>query len=216
MLEKEVRKTFYDKDFIPNSLDELYQSGWKEYMLYHIRKYTLSDVTHAPEDLLQDMMVQMAGNGFLDKYDPEKADFTAYLHTFIRNFMSKVYNKEHKTKNGEKIINAAAIVGSVEEAENLEGHVVGHVVSNEMIADVSGSFEDLICLTQSIEADLEAIKTDSVVDYNGKIVSRDPLTVYEMLKDGYEIKEIAQIFGTSKQFVYSLRKKIMNIIGSYA
>jgi len=209
---QEVRKTFYDRDYIPKTLEELYCSGWKEYMLFHIRKYNLNDINHSPEDLLQDMMVQMATNSFLDKFDPEVSEFTVYLFTFIRNFMSKPYNKEHKTKHGSKIVNHVAIV---ESASEVESGASDSVISQDVLAGDRGGFVDALCMAQSLEQDLAEIKTDSWVEYNGEMIRRDPLTVYRFLSAGYEIKEIAEIFGTSKQLVYSLRNKIAAVIATY-
>ena len=211
MCQSEVRKTFYDKDFVPKTLEELYCSGWKEYMLMHIRKYNLNDVTHSPEDILQDMMVQMATNSFLEKFDPEVSEFTMYLFTFIRNFMSKPYNKEHKSRNGGNIVNHLSIVESSECEAGADD-----VISQDVLAGDRGGFADAICLVQSLEADLANIKSSSYVEYNGERLYKDPLTVYQMLKAGYDIKEIAEIFGTSKQLVYSLRKKIAQVVATYA
>ena len=63
---------------------------------------------------------------------------------------------------------------------------------------------------------MNAIKSKSQIEYNGKVINRNPLTVYKMLQEGYDIKEIAEIFGVSKQFVYTLRKKVVDVIASYA
>ena len=208
---KEVRKTFYDKDFVPKNLEELYNSGWKEYMLYHIKKYSLRDINHSPQDLLHDMMIQLAITGYLDNYDPNVSEFTVYLHTFIKNFMSKPYNKEHKTVNGGKIVNAVPIVATdVDSVDNPD------VVTYDTIGSSDGDFTEYLCLSQTLEADLESIKSKSKVDYNGKVLKRTPSTVYKLLQAGYDVKEIAEIFGTSKQFVYTLRNKIIGVVRSYA
>ena len=205
------KANFFDSKYVPQSLEDLYNSGWKEYLIYHISRYALNDVNNSVEDLLQDMMVQMAKTKFIEKYDPERTEFIKYLKTFIRNFMSKVYHREHDTKNGEKIINAAGIVNSPEEVEESSGNVV----CSEALGESSG-YEDYMCLVQSLEQDLEQIRSDSTVEYQGETFTRDPFTVYKLLSSGYDVKDIAEIFGTSKQFVYSLRKKLCDLIKTYA
>lgn len=201
---------FFDKDYVPKTLDEFYNSGWKEYLLYHIRRYQLNDVNHSPEDLLQDMMVQMARTNYIEKFDPEVAqgNFMFYIKVFLQNFMSKPYAKEHRTKHGQNIVNHLSLVNVTDQEEaspmEIDYDSVGY---NE-------SSEDLICLLDTIESGLRQIKTESAVEYNGVVLNRDPFTVYKMLLSGYEIKEIAEIFGTSKQLVYSLRKKILSVVQS--
>ena len=212
---KAVKKTFYDKDFVPKNLEELYCSGWKDYILYHIRKYSLHDVNNSPEDLLQDIMVQMAEKNYLEKYDPEVSEFTVYLHTFIKNFMSRPYNKEHKTVNGYNIVNRLSLV--ITDPDLVDGvSDSGDVVSSEVLDNGDGDFTEYLCLKQALEKDLNEIKSKSQIEYNGKVINRNPLTVYNMLQEGYDIKEIAEIFGVSKQFVYNLRKKVVDVIASYA
>lgn len=194
---------FFDKDFVPKTVEELYSSGWKEYLLYHIRRYNLNDINNSPEDVLQDMLLQMIRFDFLAKYDPERTDFIKYLKIFIRNFMSKIYAKEHNTKHGDNIINAVSLVETTDESGEADGRT--------MTFDLGGSsegFEDYVCLIQSFEEDLKEIKATSTVLYHGKEIKRDPYTLYKLLVTGYSVKEIAEIFGTSKQFVYGLKKKL--------
>lgn len=215
MAGKVVRKTFYDKDFVPKNLEELYNSGWKDYMLYHIRKYSLHDINHSPEDLLQDMMVQLAEKHYIENYDPEiNPEFTGYLHVFIRNFMSKPYNREHKSVHGSNIVNSVPIVqgGSADQSSQESNK---SVVFD--IPDSCGDFTNYVCLVESLENDLKEIKTRSKVDYSvdDNALPRTPLTVYNLLRDGYDIKEIAKLFGTSKQAVYTIRQKIFNVLESY-
>lgn len=206
----DVNKVMYDKDFVPKTVEELYNSGWKNYILYHIRKYVLYDVNNSPEDLLHDLMVQLLKTNYLSKFDPEKSEFTMYLYSFIKNYMSKPYNREHKTRNGGNIVNHASLVPTMNEAMESD-----NLVSHESLAGETGDFTDYVCLIQSLEADLEQIKSDSTVEYNGVTLSRDPLTVYKLFCAGYEVKDIAEMFGTSKQFIYALRKKILGLVESY-
>ena len=202
---------FFDKDYVPKTLDEFYNSGWKEYLLYHIRRYELNDVNHSPEDLLQDMMVQMARTNYIEKFDPTVAqgNFMFYIKVFLQNFMSKPYAKEHRTKNGQRIVNHLSLVNvsDMEDASPME-------IDYDSVG-FSDSFEDVTCLLHALEGDLKQIQTDSEIEYNGNVLNRDPFTVYKMLLSGYEIKEIAEIFGTSKQLVYSLRKKILSVVQTY-
>ena len=202
-MEKESKAKFFDKNFVPKTVEELYCSGWKEYLLYHIRRYNLNDATHSPEDILQDMIVDMIRYNFLERYDPERTEFIRYIKIFVRNFMSKVYAKENRNPTGKSIINAASLVNeSLSEIE-----YDSNVVSYDSVG-ATENFDDYVCLMESMENDLKEIKATSMVQYNGMEIKRDPYTLYRLLLAGYDVKEIAEIFGTSRQFVYGLRKKI--------
>lgn len=206
-----VKRSFYDKDFIPKNVEELYCSGWKEYLLYSIRKYSLKDVNNSPEDLLQDMILQLAEKQYIEKYDPSVSDFTVYLHTFVKNFMSKPYNREHHTVYGQGIVNASPIYPYADDSDDSSV-----AISPDVLSSGEGDFTDYVCLVQSLEKDLAEIKTKSKIEYNGKTIDRNPLTVYRLMREGYEVKDIAEMFGTSKQFVYTLRRKIIGLMESYA
>ena len=209
---EKCKANFFDKEYVPKSLEELYNSGWREYILYHIRKYSLHDVNHSPEDLLQDMMLQMAKTNYVENFDPEVSEFIMYLHAFIHNFMSKPYHREHSTVHGEKIVNHASLVPTTGDiSEGSEGNVISH----ESVASVESNFADAVCLIHSLESDLSRIKTDSKVEYKDIVVTKDPMTVYKLLSAGYNVNEIAEIFGTSKQFVYTLRQRILRLVESY-
>ena len=206
-----AKQHFYDKDYVPQSLEDLYNSGWKEYILYHIRKYSLHDVNNSPEDLLQDMMVQMASTGFVEKFNPEISEFTKYLHTFIKNFMSKPYNKEHKTPYGNLVNHMSIGIGSNDQ----DGQDAYTISCERLSGSNTGDFTNYVCLVQSLDSDLKKIREESVVDYDKTKPVRDSYTVYKLLMNGYDVKDIADLFGTSKQFVYSLRKKLIDLKGAY-
>ena len=206
-----AKNKFYDSSYVPKNLEDLYNSGWKDYMLYYIRKYNLNDVNNSPEDLLQDMLVQMAETGYVEKYDPSISGFSGYLSVFIRNFMSCPYVREHHTGYG-RLVNAVHINYSDVTEDSFDPHLE---VPSSIIPNKDGDFTDYVCLMDSIENDLKQIKTKSCINYNGKTVMRSPLTVYKLLKEGYTIKDIAEIFGTSKQFVYTLRDTIRDVSKAY-
>lgn len=195
----------YDRTKIPHNVEELIQYGWVDLMRLKVKSWTLNDVNNSIEDIIQDMLVQMISNGFLEKYDPEQRAFEVYLIIFIRNFMTKRFKKENLSRNGHKIIFAKSVEMNM--PENKED-MNGDVEYLERMEDESSNFESYTVLVQSIRDELKQFKANSSVVHNGVEYQRDPLTVFELLKDGLSVKEIAELFETSSQFIYLLIKKI--------
>lgn len=194
----------YNKNEIPKNVEELYASGWADFMRLKISRYRLYDFCNSIEDIFQDMIVQMLNNNFIERYDPTGRPFEVYLSVFIFNFMSKRYKKEH-SKSGRAIVLAKSLEDtSPKDDEGFDGSVE----YLDKLADDAAEFEGFTLLVESMREDLKQFKANSSVVHEGIVYQRDPLTVFELILQGYNVAEIAEIFETSKQFVYLLMKKI--------
>ena len=112
------------------------------------------------------------------------------------------------SKNGKNIVNR----NSIESVRDDDGSpAVGKTYidymedpeSSQMAEDFE--YRDLINRTRE---SLKVFKASSSVMYEGKEIQRDPLTVFDLLVDGKSVTDIANIFGTSNQFIYILMDKI--------
>lgn len=196
----------YDRTKIPATIEELIKYGWDGLMRKKIASYKLYDINSSVDDIMQDMYVQMLRTDFLGKYDPNGRAFEVYLVVFIRNFMNKLYKRENTSKHGKDILFAKGIDNTA--AEDNEGNMDTAVISMEHMQDDSANFESFLLLVESLREELKQFKANSSVEYNGVTLDRDPATVFELIKDGYAPKDIAEMFETSDAFIYLLLKKI--------
>ena len=196
----------YNKEDIPSNVTELYSSGWADFIRLKIRRYNLRDINNSVEDILQDMMAQMLANNFIESYDASGRPFEVYLSVFIFNFMSKRYKKEYHSRNGQNIILSKSI--EADQPNDAKEYNDSSTVYLEHLEDAQARFDNYFILVESLRTELKKFKANSSVTYNGKIYQRDPSTLLELLIEGKSIVEIAEIFDTSKQFVYLLLNKI--------
>lgn len=191
---------------VPSNLNELIDFDWLPFMRQQIKKFNLRDTLNDPDDIIQDMLLLMCKNHFIEKYDPQGRPFEVYLAIFVSNFMCKRYKKEALSQNGRNIVNAKGIEFSAPQDVIESGDP--NIVYLDRIGINASNEEDSAVLIESLRQELKKYKASSHVVHEGKEYARDPATVLELLIKGLDPLEIAEIFHTSRQFVYLLIKKI--------
>lgn len=204
MVAKKVSSKQYPKD-----IQEFMKNGWDTQVRYRIRAFNLRDILNQQEELVQDIIVSLMETKYLDRYSLEKGPFTTYLYGFVDNFLKKRYNKEN-TRNGKKIVNSASIAISSPDSNT---EFDGSVVYLDLVLPLSNKnieFDKEILL-EEIRKELEKFKANSSVEYNGEMLDRDALTVFNLIIKDYSVIEIAKMLKTSRQFIYHLLKKIRSL-----
>jgi len=195
-----------DEKFYPTNMQEFIDQGWDKFIQYRIAAFTLKDTLNNPEDLGQEIILSLLKTRYLDRYDPSRGSFKAYLFGFVNNFLKKKYNKEH-TRYGRYIVNAASLSQTPTEDATFDG--------TEVYADLLPScdccedFVMLQALIDNIRRELtETFSPSSANVYQGKVYQRDPVTVFNLMIDGASVKDVATTLNVSRQFVYYLLKNI--------
>ena len=190
----------------PRNIQEFVDQGWDKFIQYRIAAFTLKDTLNNPEDLGQEILLSLLKTNYLDRYDPSRGAFKAYLFGFVDNFLKKKYNKEH-TRYGRYIVSAASLSQSPSEDSTFDG--------TEVYADLLPSCECcedrvmLQALIDTIRAELQdAFPPSSANVYQGKVYQRDPVTVFNLMIDGASVMDVATTLNVSRQFVYYLLKNI--------
>lgn len=196
-----------DEKQYPKNMQEFIDQGWEQNVKFRIRAFNLKDSLNNPEDLLQDVYLALLTTHYLDRYSPDKGSFKTYLYGFVDNLLKKRFNKEN-TRHGKFIVSAASLVLSSPESD---AEFNGREVFAELLD--SGVDEERGVIVRSIIEDIkkelkEKYTANSEYEYNGKVYQRDPLTVFELLMQGLNVMDVAEILGVSRQFVYHLVKRI--------
>ena len=197
-----------DSCSFPRTVDEMLEAGWYDKILKKVKKYTLNDILNTPEELVQDVFLQIIKSDYLSRYDPEYRPFEVYIYTLVENLIKKRGIREG-TKGGRKIVNHL----SLESTSPDDGELEAGVVYLDMldIPDSQGSTLNNLYLEELIRDTAESLKefkAHSSVDFEGMTVDRDPLTVFKLILAGKSVNEIADMMHTSKQFIYFLLNKI--------
>lgn len=200
---------------IPKTVEEFIEQGWLKKIKYKLMKSKLRDVLNDPEDLTQDILSDLmkkdktTGLNYIERFSPEIRSFEVYIYVFVENFIKKKLAKEN-TRYGRGITNRASLESFLpsSETEIEKGVVYLDLLKCSQIPDES----DMVLLDDVIKQVREELETSfkasSTSEFNGQIFNRDPLTVFNLILKDVSISEIAYIFGTSKQFIYNMRKKI--------
>ena len=190
----------------PTNMQEFLDQGWEKNIYYRISVFNLKDTLNNPEDLCQEIMLSLLKTKYLDRYDPEKGPFKAYLYGFVDNFLKKKYNKEH-TRHGKYIVSAASLSTLPPDDAEFDG--------TEIFADLIPSDDDcemsvvMQALIDDIREELgKNFSASSSNVYKGKVYQRDPLTVFNLMLNGASVMDVANILDVSRQFVYYLLKNI--------
>ena len=160
-----------------------------------------------PEDLVQDILVALMQTDYISRYSLEKGPFTTYIYGFTDNFLKKRFNKEN-TRHGKFIVSAASLVLASPESD-------AEFNGKEVYAELLDSGQDLQRevvihnVVEEIRRELrENYSANSSNEYNGVLYERDPLTVFNLLMEDKSVKDVSEILGVSRQFVYHLISKI--------
>lgn len=195
-----------EEKVFPKNMQEFIDQGWDRFIQYRIAAFTLKDTLNNPEDLGQEILLSLLKTRYLDRYDPSRGAFKAYLFGFVDNFLKKKYNKEH-TRYGKYIVSAASLSQTPSDDATFDG--------TEVYADLLPSEDDceesvvIKTLIDDIRRELsEAYPASSANVFRGKVYQRDPVTVFNLMIDGASVMDVAMVLNVSRQFVYYLLKNI--------
>ena len=192
----------------PKTFDEFIEQDWGTKILRRIKRFDLRDCLNDPEELLQDIYVQLLKTDYIRRYDKTKnRSFEVYIYTFVDNFLKGKYKREH-TKNGIGIVNKASLEYSM--PENKDSFEKGVVYLENLNLFTTSDIEkvELESLFDRVREELSVYTASSSNVYEGVVFNRDPLTVFNLILSDHSVAEIATFFSTSSQFVYNLIKKI--------
>lgn len=191
----------------PRTVQEMLDQGWYEKIYAKVKKYKLNDFLNTPEELVQDIFLQIIKSDYLSRYNPELRSFEVYIYTLVINTIKKRGMREG-SKGGRNIVNALSLEQTQEDnGEDTNGVAFLDRLEVGKVEDPLNNviMEDLIERTRE---SLKKFKATSSVVYEGKVIQRDALTVFNLILEEKTVPEIAEIFQTSKQFIYILLNKI--------
>ena len=193
----------------PRTVEEMLEAGWYKKILRKVSKANLKDVLNTPEELVQDIFLQIIRSDYLSRYDPDYRPFDVYIYAVVDNLIKKRGIREG-TNGGKKIVNHASL-----ESTAVDGNTDNNTIYLDLLElQDSTDEDDRLYINQLIELTKESLqdfKSKSVVEYNGEMVHRDPSTVFEYILDGKSVSEIAEIMQVSKQYIYNLIHKIRKV-----
>jgi DNA-directed RNA polymerase specialized sigma24 family protein len=204
-----------DKNY-PKTMPEFVAAGWYDNIMRKVRKYNLNDACNSYEDLVQDIFVQLLvkdknGRNYLERFDPSfERKFDAYIYVLVVNAVKKRGMREG-TAGGRLIVNALSLEMSQSDSdEPTPGVVYADRLQLEDSADDLDGAMSLEAMIARATIELGEYKaSSSVTKADGTVINRDPLTVFQLLwEEGLTVPEIAELFETSKQFIYNLLNKI--------
>lgn len=195
----------------PRTVEEMLEAGWYNKLLRKVSKANLKDILNTPEELVQDIFLQIMRSDYLSRYDPEYRPFDVYIYAVADNLIRKRGAREN-TRCGKKIVNHATIRDSLGEdgvpdpntvyLDSLDTFYGQEDAADKMYMD------DLIASTRK---SLQEFKTRSKVEYDGELLKKDPATVFEYILAGKSVSDIADIMQVSKQYIYTLLHKIRTV-----
>lgn len=191
----------------PRTVEEMIEQGWYEKILAKVKKYHLNDILNTPEEIVQDIFVNIMSSRYLERYNPEMRSFEVYIYTMVINSIKKRGAREG-SKNGRNIVNHTSLEYSQSDDEEMcAGITFLDRIENTEGQDAFREIE-LQDLFEATRQSLRAFKASSSVVYKGQVIQRDAETVFNLLLEDKTVPEIAEIFQTSKQFIYILLGKI--------
>ena len=191
----------------PRTVEEMIEQGWYEKILAKVRKYKLNDILNTPEEIVQDIFLNIMSSKYLDRYNPELRSFEVYIYTMVINSIKKRGMREG-SKNGRNIVNHSSLEYSQD--DNTDSSVGVSYIDHLENPEAQDPFKDveLQDLLEATRVSLRQFKASSSVVHDGVEYQRDAETVFNLLLDNKSVPEIAEIFQTSKQFIYILIQKI--------
>lgn len=192
----------------PRTTQEMIDQGWYEKILAKVKKYTLNDVVNSADDLVQEIFLQIESTKYLERFDAKQRNFEVYIYVFVMNAVKKRGIREG-SKNGRMIVNHFSLESSQDENDPTPAGKVFLDRLEECVGNDDPFAEVFVQeLIEETRKSLAKYKASSTVEYNGEIIQRDPLTVFNYILEEKTVPEIAEIFNTSKQFIYDLLNKI--------
>ena len=193
----------------PRTVEEMIEAGWYNRILRKVKKANLKDILNTPEELVQDVFLQIIKSDYLSRFDPDIRPFEVYIYSLVDNLIKKRGIREG-TAGGRKVVNHLALENVFDVDNTTSNQYVVYIDMLE-VDKVSETPDDTMYVDDLIELTRQALKeykATSSVEFNGKLVQRDPLTVFNYILDGKSVSEIAEIMQVSKQYIYVLLHKI--------
>lgn len=189
----------------PTTVEELVKSGWYSKLKTLVSNFHLNEPV---EDTLGDILLEMLEKDYLGRWNSKCGSYSNWLYTFSANVCKKKYNRSN-SKGGRAIEGASSLQSS---SEN-DDFTVGVFFEETLNVDVEDNNSlDYNLLVEEINKILAAYPAHSSNEYEGVVYPRDMKTVFNLLKEEYQPKEIAVLFGTSVEFIYTLIRRMRPLI----
>jgi RNA polymerase sigma factor (sigma-70 family) len=195
----------------PRTVEEMLEAGWYNKLLKKVSKANLKDILNTPEELVQDIFLQIMRSDYLSRYDPEYRPFDVYIYAVADNLIRKRGAREG-TNGGKKIVNHITIRDALAEDGAPEPNTL--YLDTLDMPDCQEDAADKMYMDDLIEStrkSLQEFKTRSKVEYDGELLKKDPATVFEYILAGKSVSDIAEIMQVSKQYIYVLIHRIRTV-----
>ena len=145
---------------------------------------------------------------YLERWVPSSGSFSNWIYTFAANLCKKKYNRSN-TKGGIAIERAS----SIQVQSESENPPIG-IFFEDTLELESGDFDrvEYALLCDELNKVLAEYPAHSSNVHKGITYNRDMRTVFNLLREEYQPKEIAELFGTSVEFIYTLIRRMRPII----
>jgi RNA polymerase sigma factor (sigma-70 family) len=200
------------EEVVPKNVEEFLNSKWAAKVKTAIAKARLYD---DPEDTFQDVLLRMVRAKYLERYDPQRYEFSTYLYGLVGNLIRTRGGRQNndtvrRIEQGPSIdaedpTNEFSLHNVLPE-ENLESAEFSAVV-DEILDELS---------KPQYKAHSSNFYTGNPADgfgdeYKERRYQRDLRTVFELLAKGLSSSQIATLFGTSTSFIASLVAKLRDM-----
>lgn len=200
----------------PKTPQELFQSDWNAKIRSIVVKFRLNEPV---EDTMGDIFMLLVKRDYLSKWNPALGgSFPTYIYKFVSNICLIKYHRSH-TVGGLAIEGAFSIMqGNIDDENGGSSFVPGTIdearlrFSDTPDTDSDASYDKLV---QEIERILSNFryKEHSYGEWEGKQIPRSMLQVFRYIEqEDLDVKEIAERFQTSAEFVYSLIRKMQTVL----
>ena len=200
-----------DSSNYPRTVEEMLEAGWYNKLLRKVSRANLKDILNTPEELVQDIFLQIMRSDYLSRYDPNFRPFDVYIYAVADNLIRKRGAREC-TNGGKKIVNHAVIRDALSEDGVPEPNTV-YLDSLDVPYEQEDATDKMYMdeLIASTRKSLQEFKTRSKVEYDGELLKKDPATVFEYILAGKSVSDIAEIMQVSKQYIYVLIHRIRTV-----
>ena len=212
---KHFKSRYYSQTFeAPSSMEEFLQQGWEAKIRARIRRFKLYDTLKTEDDMFQSIILSLMTTNYLSRYDGS-SPFESFIIIFVDNYLKRAWRRENVTKHGKKIVTRASLEINTPSEEN--SYEPGVIYLETLMGAVNTSDEvDFVIALQQLRKDLDSkFPANSYVIHDGKRYDRKPGVVLDLLAAGNSVVEIADILECSKQFIYSLLKKVRSLTPDY-
>lgn len=193
------------QNIYPRTVEQLVKSSWYPKLKTLVSNFHLNEPI---EDTLGDILLEMLEKKYLERWVPSSGSFSNWIYTFAANLCKKKYNRSN-TKGGIAIERAS----SIQVQSESENPPIG-IFFEDTLELESGDFDrvEYALLCDELNKVLAEYPAHSSNVHKGITYNRDMRTVFNLLREEYQPKEIAELFGTSVEFIYTLIRRMRPII----